>query len=287
MYEKDPVTSPIFPRETVADEAEQAVETPHFLDQAVVEHAQPAVPLAEIKRKRSWPTPIIVAALLFGLAVGAFGSMLYMRERNQAARTATQAQTPPVVASNPETVEPTVSAATEDASIPETEKQKVAVNKQERATESVRAESSSVSEAREMGRAEIAVAPSNEDAAALRGALNDWVAATNARDINKQMSFYNPTVNSFYLSRNASREDVRAEKARVFARAQSIDIRAADPQIKVSPDGNTATMRFRKQYAIEGGGQDRRGAVVQELRWKRAGGQWRIVSERDVKVLQE
>lgn len=138
-----------------------------------------------------------------------------------------------------------------------------------------------------MGKPEIAVAPSGDDAAALRGALNDWVAATNRRDIDRQMSFYNPTVNAFYLSRNASREAVRAEKARVFSRAGSIDIRAADPQIRVSPDGSTATMRFRKSYAIEGGGQDKRGAVVQELQWKRVNGSWKIVSERDVKVLDQ
>ena len=99
------------------------------------------------------------------------------------------------------------------------------------------------------------------------------------------MSFYNPTVNAFYLSRNASREAVRAEKARVFSRASTIDIRAAEPQIRVSPDGSTATMRFRKSYQITGGGEDRRGAVVQELLWKRVGNQWKIVSERDVKVL--
>lgn len=138
-----------------------------------------------------------------------------------------------------------------------------------------------------MGKPEIAVAPNSQDAAALRGSLKEWLAATNARDIDKQMSFYNQSVNAFYLSRNTSREAVRAEKDRAFKQANSIDIRAAEPQIRVSPDGNTATMRFRKSYEIEGGGQDRRGAVVQELRWKRVGDQWRIVSERDLKVLQK
>ncbi|MCA1591638.1 MAG: hypothetical protein LC754_03110 [Acidobacteria bacterium] len=121
--------------------------------------------------------------------------------------------------------------------------------------------------------------------AVLRGALDEWVAATNARNIQKQMSFYNPTVNAFYLTRNASREDVRAEKSRVFGSASVIDVRAGTPDIKLSPDGRTATMRFRKKYAIEGGTQDRRGEVLQELRWQRTGKGWKIVSERDLRVL--
>jgi hypothetical protein len=99
------------------------------------------------------------------------------------------------------------------------------------------------------------------------------------------MSFYNRVVGSFYRLRNASLADVRADKERVFERASSIDIRAGAPDIRLSADGRTAIMRFRKQYAIAGGGEDRRGEVVQELRWQRADGQWRIVSERDLRVV--
>lgn len=288
MSEKAPTTVPIISRETIADETEETLVTPHFLDEAVIQQAQPAVPLSEIRRKRSWPTPIIVMALLFGLAVGAFGSMLFMRQRNMSRHATIPAQTS-VEARNVETPEQAVTlqdTSSTDAASPEAEQQSARTEARKRTTDVVREDSLARSEPGEAGQPEIEIAPRNEDAAALRGALNEWVAATNARDINKQMSFYNPTVNAFYRSRNAPRGAVRAEKARVFQRANSIDIRAADPNIRVSPDGNTAMMRFRKSYAIEGGGQDRRGAVVQELRWKRVGGQWRIVSERDLKVLQ-
>jgi ketosteroid isomerase-like protein len=44
-------------------------------------------------------------------------------------------------------------------------------------------------------------------------------------------------------------------------------------------------MRFRKKYAIEGGGEDRSGEVVQELRWRRTADGWKIVSERDLHVI--
>ncbi len=119
----------------------------------------------------------------------------------------------------------------------------------------------------------------------LRAALDEWIAATNERDITLQISFYMPTVQAFYLTRNVRLEDVRAEKARVFARATVIDIRAAEPEIIFREAGQIAIMRFRKRYRIEGGRETRRGEVVQELRWRRTAAGWKIFSERDVRVI--
>jgi ketosteroid isomerase-like protein len=129
------------------------------------------------------------------------------------------------------------------------------------------------------------VAARERDAVGLRAALDEWIAATNARDIERQMNFYQPTLEAFYLQRVVPRTSVRAEKARVFTRAKVIDIRAAEPEILFNDAGRTAVMRFRKSYVITGGGQDRRGEVIQELRWRRTPDGWRITSERDVKVL--
>lgn len=126
-----------------------------------------------------------------------------------------------------------------------------------------------------------------DEANVLRDALTEWIAATNARDIERQMSFYPATVKAFYLTRNVSRAFVRAEKARVFSRATRIDVRVAAPEIIFVNDGNTAIMRFDKRYVIEGGAseQNRRGEVIQELRWQKSGAGWKIFSERDVKVI--
>jgi ketosteroid isomerase-like protein len=125
----------------------------------------------------------------------------------------------------------------------------------------------------------------SDDADVLRRALNDWIAATNARDINKQMSFYPATVKAFYLTRNVLRSAVRAEKEKVFERAESIDVRAREPETLFIDGGRTAVMRFRKAYDIRNGRQSRSGEVIQELRWQRTPDGWKIISERDVKVL--
>ena len=109
------------------------------------------------------------------------------------------------------------------------------------------------------------------------------------------MSFYLPRLKAYYLTRNTARDFVREEKARVFARASVIDIRAEEPEIIFQDGGRTAIMRYRKKYRIENGRQSRRGEVIQELRWQRVGQQssaqdssapeWRIFSERDIRVL--
>ncbi|MEJ7618243.1 MAG: hypothetical protein WKF30_15050 [Pyrinomonadaceae bacterium] len=119
----------------------------------------------------------------------------------------------------------------------------------------------------------------------LRDALDRWIAATNAKDVEEQMRFYQPQVEAFYLARNVSRASVRAEKMRVFAKAVGVDVRAAEPEIIFRDAGRAAIMRFRKQYKIDQGRQSRRGEVVQELRWQLINGSWKITSERDVKVI--
>jgi ketosteroid isomerase-like protein len=125
----------------------------------------------------------------------------------------------------------------------------------------------------------------NNEAISLRQSLSRWVEATNARNIERQMSFYMPELKAFYLARNASKTAVRLEKTRAFAAAKSIDIRAEAPEIIFQNGGRMAIMRFRKKYSIDNGAKSRRGEVIQELRWQQTTGGWKIFSERDIKVL--
>jgi serine/threonine protein kinase/ketosteroid isomerase-like protein len=130
------------------------------------------------------------------------------------------------------------------------------------------------------------VVSENGDAQAeLNTSLGDWITATNARNVDRQMNYYAPKVTAYYRTRNVSPDAVRAEKRRAFERADTVNIQTGKPEISVSPDGKSATMRFRKKYVIKEGQQTRNGEVIQELRWVKSGGAWRIVSERDVKVI--
>jgi ketosteroid isomerase-like protein len=115
--------------------------------------------------------------------------------------------------------------------------------------------------------------------------LQEWIAATNAGDVPAQMTFYAPRLTTFYRTRDVSRAAVRAEKTRVFRDADVVDIRIGAPEITFSDDAGRAVTRFEKRYVIGGRRTRRAGAVVQELEWVKSAAGWKIVSERDLRVL--
>lgn len=120
---------------------------------------------------------------------------------------------------------------------------------------------------------------------ALGRSLDEWVKATNARDVDKMMAFYGPRLLFYYRSRGITDEAVRQDKTRSFERAELIDVRAGAPEITLDRDGQTATMRFRKEYIVKIKGRVRSGEVLQELRWQRTDSGWRIIGERDAREI--
>jgi ketosteroid isomerase-like protein len=279
MDEKGQITSANRSEKTTIGAAGKAVETPYF-DAAAIEKAQPAVPLKEIRAARSWPaSALLTIAIVSGLAGGVIGGLLpalFLKD-NASKQTAAPQHTSAETAVSAEDTQASVQGVAQDNHEPGLSE------KPEEVVETSAAKSIAEVQTDALGTGQSGVPKDLETT--LRGALNDWVAATNARDIDRQMIFYNPVVEAFYRSRNASSADVRRDKARVFERASSIDIRTGTPDIRLSPDGRTAIMRFHKQYEIVGGREDRRGEVVQELRWRRIKGEWRIISERDLRVV--
>ena len=127
--------------------------------------------------------------------------------------------------------------------------------------------------------------PTGDEARVLSSALDDWIAATNARELDRQMNYYAPRLVAYYQARNVSASAVRAEKRRLYARAGRVSLRTSQPEITFSADGSTAFMRFRKLYTFGEGTDNRSGEVLQELIWRKTNDSWRIVSERDVQVI--
>lgn len=123
------------------------------------------------------------------------------------------------------------------------------------------------------------------DFASLRGRFDEWIAATNMRDLEGLMKFYNSQVETYYRARNVTQEFVRADKTRSFERAEALEVIAGAPGITMSSDERTATMRFRKKYFVKIDGRERRGEVLQLMRWQRTDEGWKIVGERDIGVL--
>ena len=300
MNDNEPITSANKAERTVVENPERTAATPHF-DAVAVKSARPAVPIARAQGKHSWLMTLIIAAAIAGLAGGIIGSVLttsFLRPDSAQAPPATAGPETDAPQTEPEAAQdvppgeqdvlpaappdvstaPADGAALSDGPVDAVERHVSAVNVERQA-------SAANDDGRRGEPALLRSAPPKEDEAALRAALEEWVTATNERDLGKQMSFYGPTVSAFYRARNASQAVVRADKARAFRNANSINVSVRAPQITIGPDGRSASMRFRKQYAIAGGGEDRSGEVIQELRWRLVDGKWRIVSERDLKVV--
>ena len=114
-----------------------------------------------------------------------------------------------------------------------------------------------------------------------------WLDATLARDFAAQSKFYPERMPVFYLWRDVPKSAVLAEKRRVFEQAATIDIKMEPPQLLVDADGRSGRMYFRKTYVIRGGKLNRVGEVLQELRWEKEMDGWKIVSERDLRVIRQ
>jgi ketosteroid isomerase-like protein len=128
------------------------------------------------------------------------------------------------------------------------------------------------------------ITPEKENIA-LRSTLDSWLSAHNTRDLTQLTNFYMPQVSAFYLSQKTSRAAVRAEKARLFKDTGLSIRRTSEPQITFAKDGITATMHFQKSYKRGGREQAQSGEVLQELIWQKTNRGWKIISERDLRVL--
>jgi eukaryotic-like serine/threonine-protein kinase len=121
---------------------------------------------------------------------------------------------------------------------------------------------------------------------ALLSTVDGWLAAHNSRNLTQVTNFYMPNVSTFYLTQNTTRAAVRAEKARLFQAPSMTIRRTSEPQITFGQDSNTATTVFRKSYSRGGGDASQsQGEVLQEIIWQKTNRGWKIISERDLRVL--
>ena len=252
----------------VSPRAERA---PRF-DRDSIQRARPAVPLGArgllARGGRLGLPALVLIACLAGLVGGVAGMLVF--QNRSAAGDGVQKSTPRAAAGDESRAAEAPRAETANAGAPQPAdagREAAGVDTSAQTTAEAGPAGAGFDEGRE--RAE------------LRAALGGWVEATNARDVGRQMSYYNPRLEAFYLTRDTPASSVRAEKERVFRRTGQVRVEASEPSITVAPDGRTATMRFRKRYRIE----DRAGEVVQELRWLKTADGWKIISERDLRVI--
>jgi len=126
------------------------------------------------------------------------------------------------------------------------------------------------------------------DAEAIKGAvgqrLRAWKAYTERLDLNGLMSCYADTL-SFYYNRGRTGKDfVRTNKGNALAKFERVSITITDLVITAGPAGRSATAVFDKEWRFEGSGRVSTGKVRARLAFTKAGDEWLISGEKDLKV---
>jgi ketosteroid isomerase-like protein len=114
--------------------------------------------------------------------------------------------------------------------------------------------------------------------------ISSWAAAARAHDLNAQMEFYADTVSPYYKASSYSVSKIRAERQRVYALYDTLDVDITN--IKISPDssGEKAIAVFDKTWTFEGDEKFSSGSVQQQLWFTKVGTRWLITGEKDLKV---
>ncbi|NOT46414.1 MAG: hypothetical protein HOP17_01505 [Acidobacteria bacterium] len=112
--------------------------------------------------------------------------------------------------------------------------------------------------------------------------VSKWKTNAETGDLDSQMRTYAPTVD-YYRKRGASRDFVRADRARAYRLFDSMSITLSNMSVTIADSGDTATAVFDKEWVFDGT-RHSTGKVRQQLQFRKIDGQWLITGERDLKV---
>jgi ketosteroid isomerase-like protein len=104
-----------------------------------------------------------------------------------------------------------------------------------------------------------------------------------SRELSAYMNHYADTVD-YYNRKGASASAVRADKQRAFSIYDTIEMEISNLRVVPDASGDAATAVFDKQWYFENAQKTSEGKVQSELRFRKIGGAWKIVGERDLKV---
>lgn len=110
-----------------------------------------------------------------------------------------------------------------------------------------------------------------------------WTSLAEARNLNAYIGKYANRVD-YYRKRNASFDFVKRDKQKAFRAYNDIKIDLSRMNIEVDSSGEGATAAFDKQWSFSGPEKSTKGKVRSQLKFKKIGGEWKITSEKDLKI---
>lgn len=117
----------------------------------------------------------------------------------------------------------------------------------------------------------------------IAAALDEWIRAAEQRDVSRHVSAYADRLDTYFTRRNVSKEAVWADKRAFFSSYDTIDLSLKNIEVDVRGE-NTAVVTFDKAWNAVGNGKTFSGEERQQLVLHRIGGQWKITSEKELKV---
>lgn len=134
------------------------------------------------------------------------------------------------------------------------------------------------------GDASPAVAARREDSeAAISSLLTQWVSATRTRDVDRKVACYAPVVDRFYGQRSVPSSRLRAQEESIFSRigpVRKFEIR----NVKFNRVGpQWAVVSFDKEWEF-GSKSHWAGSAREEVILRPVRGEWKIASQREVKL---
>jgi len=109
-----------------------------------------------------------------------------------------------------------------------------------------------------------------------------WKAMAESKDLDRYMANYADTID-YYNHSGASRSYVRSDKSRAFEMYDLIRVDLSNMNVSFDESGNTATATFDKEWDFQGP-RNSSGKVQTQLKLRNINGDWRIISERDLRV---
>jgi hypothetical protein len=114
--------------------------------------------------------------------------------------------------------------------------------------------------------------------------LVDWKTASEDFDLEANVSNYADNVD-YYTGGKVSKSKIKQDKQKAYSTYDTININISDIKITPDPSGEKATVVFNKEWDFATLDKKNRGEVTQQIIFSKVAGKWKIVSEKDLKVL--
>ena len=117
--------------------------------------------------------------------------------------------------------------------------------------------------------------------------MEEWAASLRARDVERNVSFYDDYLDAFYQNPGYTKEDVRANRRKIFNRySSSMNVTLSNIEVSFDPSGESAFIAYDNAYEWSGS-SGLNGKSRNEMVMKKRGDRWLITSEQHINTYYE